>query len=277
MKAAFTLTPAESKRLIARAIVQMDEVQAANEKGYIILAGGISNAYVRQELLGEACPPNRHTAGISTSGVVCVTDEGARGSFPTVIHQGKVVKLTMVEALKDFHKETVMIKGANAVDADGNVGVITSGFDGGTVGNSLGIMTSTGLKYIVPVGLEKLVASVPEAVKHAGAKTFDYSLGANFGMFLLPNAIAVTEIRALQILANVDVKHLASGGVGGNEGAVILVAIGANDNVRRAIAIVEGVKGEPAVPAAKRRCVDCPYDCHFRGTSEADLPAWLIG
>jgi hypothetical protein len=40
MRAVFTLTPAESKRLIAKAVVQMEEVQVANERGYVIIAGG---------------------------------------------------------------------------------------------------------------------------------------------------------------------------------------------------------------------------------------------
>jgi hypothetical protein len=275
MKAVFTLTPAESKRLLAKAIVQMPEVKTANEKGYVILAGGTTNAYIAQEMLGIAVEPQRFTAGICTRGLVCVTDVGDRHNFPIAIRQGQVTDKTMLDALKDFHNETVIIKGGNAVDPEGNVGVITSGFDGGTMGNSLGIMTSTGLRYITPVGLEKLVASVKDATYYTGAKTFDYSMGANFGMFILTKAIVVTEIQALKILCDVEVKHVASGGIGGAEGAVVLVIMGPETNVQKAIALLESIKGEPRVAPIKGTCARCLYACRFKGMAEADLPAWL--
>ena len=275
MKAVFTLTPAESKRLLGKAVAQMEEVKAANERGYVILAGGTTNAYVLHELLGIRYEPQRFTAGISTLGMLCVTDAGGRHPFPLVIRQGKIMEgMTMLDALKDFHKETVFIKGANAVDPEGNVGVITSGFDGGTVGNSLGIMTSTGLRYVVPVGLEKLVPSVRDSTFYTGAKTFDYTMGANFGMFILTKAIVVTEIQALRLLADVLAVHVASGGVGGSEGAVVLVVMGEEDQVRKAISIVEGIKGEPPIAANKGICAKCPYPCRFQGWMEEDLPDW---
>ena len=52
MKAAFTLIPSESRRLIARAVVKMEEVRVALEKAYLILGGGTTNGYIAQELLG---------------------------------------------------------------------------------------------------------------------------------------------------------------------------------------------------------------------------------
>ena len=46
MKAVFTLTSAESRRLIAKAVVAMPEFKAAWEDAYVILAGGTTNAYI---------------------------------------------------------------------------------------------------------------------------------------------------------------------------------------------------------------------------------------
>ena len=43
MKAAFTLIPSESRRLIAKAVIQMKEVKIAKKKAYIILGGGTTN------------------------------------------------------------------------------------------------------------------------------------------------------------------------------------------------------------------------------------------
>ncbi len=65
------------------------------------------------------------------------------------------------------------------------------------MGATLSTMVSQGLRYIVPVGLEKMMPSVPEAVAWTGAKTFDYSMGAEFGMFHIPNPVIVTEVEAL--------------------------------------------------------------------------------
>lgn len=277
MKAVFTLTPAESKKLIAKAVAVMDEVQQALKEAYVIIGGGTTNAFIARELTGKKeIESQRFTAGISTMGILCVTPPDERNvGFPIVLYKGQVVEKTFKEAFEDFHKETVFIKGANAIDPEGNVGVITSGFDGGTVAASIGTMTSTGMKYIFPVGLEKLVPSVREAAKYVGAKTFDYSMGANFGMYCLSNGIVVTEIQALKILADVEAKHIASGGIGGSEGAVVLVTIGEEKNIKKAISVVESIKGEPPVKGLKGLCEPCLYDCVFRGMKEEDLPAWL--
>ena len=275
VKAAFTLTPAESKRLIAKAVVRMPEVQAALQNAYVILAGGTTNAFIAQELLGRPIEPARYTAGIVTHGLLCVTDPADRLPFPIVLYKGQVVEKTLREALDDFHRETVVIKGANAVDPEGHVGIITSGFDGGTVAAFIGTVTSQGLNLIVPVGLEKLVASVREAVRYTGAKTLDYTIGADFGMYCLTNAKAVTEIQAFRILCDVEAKHVASGGVGGCQGAVVLIIMGEEPKVKAAIALVESIKGEKPVAGRKGTCATCRYACRFAGTPEEDLPAWL--
>ncbi|MCK4788785.1 MAG: hypothetical protein KAV87_33900 [Desulfobacteraceae bacterium] len=167
----------------------------------------------------------------------------------------------------------MLIKGANAIDPDGNVGVITSGFDGGTIGATYGTATSQGLKYIFAVGLEKLVASVKEASAWAGAKTIDSTIGADFGMFCIPNEIVVTKIEALKILADVEAKHIASGGVGESAGSVVLVIKGEETNVRKAISIVESIKGEPTLKGFKGTCKKCSYACKYAGTKLEDLPA----
>jgi len=275
VKAVFTLTPAESKRLIAKAVVKMPEVQAALEKAYVILPGGTTNAIVAQELLGQDITPARFTAGIVTHGLLCVTNPTDRQPFPIILHKGAVVQKTIREALDDFHRETVIIKGANAIDPEGNVGIVTSGFDGGTVAAIYGTATSQGLNIIAPVGLEKLVLSVKESAIYTGAKTFDYTIGADFGMYALVKAKPVTEITALSILFGVEAKHVASGGIGGSEGAVVLVVLGEEAKVTATIELVESIKGEKPLAPMKGTCEICRYACCFAGKKEAELPAWL--
>jgi len=276
MKAAFTLIPAESKRLIAKAVMQMEEIKIAKKKAYIILNGGTTNGYIAQELLGmRDLEPQKFTAGTNSHRLLCVTDADKRTPFPIILYKGEKSSKTLPEALQDFHIETVLIKGANAIDPEGNVGVISAGFDGGTIGATYGTAFSQGMKYIFAVGLEKMVASVKEASAWAGAKTLDYTIGADFGIFCIPNGIVVTEIEALKILADVEAKHVASGGVGESAGAVALVIKGEEANVRKAISIVESIKGEPTLKGFKGTCETCPYTCKFVGKKLEDLPAWL--
>jgi hypothetical protein len=273
----FTFTPAESKRLIARGVAHCDAVQEALSKAYVVIAGGTTNGFIAQELTGLDVEPQRFTAGTSTQRVLCVTPAGERdGRIPIVLYKGERVEKTVQEVFADFHLETVVIKGANAVDTQGNVGVITSGFDGGTVAATIGTMTSTGMRYVFPVGLEKLVPSVPEACRWLGAKRLDYAMGATFGMYCLSHGLVFTELEALAALAGVEAVHVASGGIGGSEGAVTLAVHGAVEDVEQAIEVAESVKGEPPVPALKGQCTSCPYEhCAYHGKDEDELPAWL--
>ena len=169
MKAVFTLTSSESRRLIAKAVVSMPEVQKAWKEAYLLLAGGTTNAFIAQELMNDrTIEPGLCTAGISTDGLLCVTDPGSRKSYPNVFLKGEPQDKTLTEGLNDFNPATVVIKGANAVDMQGYVGVITAGFDGGTIPRIIGTVTSKGLLMITPVGLEKLVPSVREAALALG-------------------------------------------------------------------------------------------------------------
>lgn len=280
MRILFTLTSAESRRLIAKAVVQMPEFKAAWENAYVLLAGGTSNAYIAQELLGrEGIEPSACTVGISTDGVLCVTDPDSRKMFPNVFFKGKAQpEKTLTDGLNDYHPETVLIKGANAVDMDGYVGVITAGFDGGTIPRVIGTVTSKGLTYIAPVGLEKRVPSVRDSAKAlGGASHIDISMGADPGMYCLGNAAVVTEIQAVKILFDCEATLVCSGGVGGNEGAVTLVADGEEENVKALADFLETqIKGEPPVKGNKGVCETCRYHfCRYCGKKPEELPDWM--
>lgn len=137
MKATFVLTPAEARRLIAKVVVLTPEFQKAWKNAYVLLAGGTTNAFIAQEL-GYDVEPGQCTVGISCAGLLCVTEPSSRKSFPNVFYKGQPVDKKIDEALQDYHADTVIIKGANAFDLEGHVGVITSGFNGGTIPNFIG-------------------------------------------------------------------------------------------------------------------------------------------
>ena len=95
MKATFVLTPAEARRLIAKTVIQMPEFQKAWKEAYVLLAGGTTNAFIAQELLGDkSIEPGLCTVGNSTDGMLCVTEPSSRKSFPNVFYKGQPFRTT---------------------------------------------------------------------------------------------------------------------------------------------------------------------------------------
>lgn len=246
VRAVVVLTPSESKRLIGRATAQMPEVQDALSSGRLIIGNGTTNAYVAEELLGKPVPKWRYAAGVVADGQMAVTG-GDERLEPIALKKGEAFAAGWIDLLPEFERGDVFIKGGNAIDPDGNVGVLLANDMGGTVGRMLGIMAARGAHLIVPIGLEKLVPDVIEAAYHCGIARVDHTDGLPVGMAVLTDTIVVTEIEALELLAGVDTWHVASGGIDGSEGAVTLALEGPRAAVDEALALVESVSGEPPV------------------------------
>jgi len=84
------------------------------------------------------------------------------------------------------------------------------------------------------------------------------------GMVPIMNAIVVTELEALELLTGVEAIHVASGGVGGSEGAVTLAVDGESEDVEAAIELVKSIKGEPPVKGLRQDCASCKAQCYYR-------------
>ncbi|AZR72440.1 hypothetical protein BBF96_02945 [Anoxybacter fermentans] len=263
MKAIFTLTSSESKRLIARAVAQLPVVKAAMKKGYIYIAGGTTNAFIAEELTKiKISVKGDYTAGVITKGIHCVTD-ASRRIQPIVLKDGQPVEMALSELLEVISGRDVFIKGGNAIDPEGNVGIMVGEGWGGTIGRSMGRLMALGTNLILPVGLEKLVSSVKAASKFAGIDKVDYTLGMPIGVIPVSYGTVITELEALKILADLeDVIHIGSGGIGGSEGAVTLGIEGTEKEVKKAIELIKEIKGEPPVHGTKRKCSECGT-CHF--------------
>jgi hypothetical protein len=243
-------TPAESKRLIGKAIAAMPEVKAALEKGRVVVTGGTTNAYVAEEILGKPVAPEYFIKGNITHGLACSTSRSDSWIKPFVLIDGTPVDREIGDVLMEFEGNDVYIKGANAVDAEGNAGVLVASKVGGNIGTAMGMVLARGSHLIVPVGLEKLVPSVIDASRKCGIKKLRYPVGATLGLIPVVSGTVITEIEALRILTGVYATHVASGGMGGSEGAVVLVVEGPDDRVRAAFEIWEKIKGEPSIPAS---------------------------
>jgi hypothetical protein len=274
MQALFTLTPSESKRLIAKAVVAMPEVAKAKEEGYLILGRGSTNAYIAEDLSADILEKEKYVAGQVIRGVFCALDQGIRIQ-PVTFHKSALLSVDPGELIGTLGRGDVVLKGANAVDHKGNVGVVMASPVGGTMGQFYMAMKAQGVKVIYPVGLEKLVPSVELAAKFGGRLAIDRSIGARVGLACVTDGTVVTEIQALHSMFGVRAVHFASGGYGGAEGSVTLIIEGADDDVNKCMNFIETIKGELPLPAAKGPCKTCPILCSFQGMEEDDLPRYL--
>ncbi|MGE5485910.1 MAG: hypothetical protein ACM3X4_12935 [Ignavibacteriales bacterium] len=247
-RALIVLTPAESKRLIARAVASLPEVKRALKKGRVVLAGGSTNAFVAGEILGTKVPAEQYMAGYITGGELKGKSNGPRIN-PYVLIDGKVEDISPGTALADFGPDDVFIKGANAVDPSGKAGVFLGDPSSGTIGKALPVVIARGSHLIIPVGLEKLVPDVLAAAAECGQGRFKQTTGIPVGLMPLVTGKVVTETVALETMFGVKAMLVAAGGIGGSEGSVCIVITGEEGAVDDAMRVVRGLKGEPAVKA----------------------------
>ncbi len=245
-KALFSLTISEGKRLIGKAVATLPIVRTARQEGRLIIANGITNAFVAEELLGKPVQKLHYTAGIVTQGHYAVTPSETRMS-PICFENGERSTRPWLEILADFTKDDVFIKGANAIDASGLAGVLVGAPNGGTCGLALGKLYARSSHLIVPVSREKLVPSVEAAMGQLGIDNFADSLGMPCGMVPLLGGTIITEVEALAILFEVQAVQVSAGGVGGSEGSVGLAISGSKEKVTNAMTYIKSIKGEPPI------------------------------
>jgi len=274
MQALFTVTPSESKRLIARAVAARPDVIKARDEGYLIVTRGSTSAYVAEELLAETMEKERYVAGQIIRGVLCALQAGIRRQ-PIAFHKGEVLTVDPGTLIDKLGPHDIVIKGCNAVDHEGKVGVLMASPVGGTMGQFYMATKAQGIRTIYTVGLEKLVPSVEEAARAGGRLRLERTIGAAVGLACVPDGEAFTEINALCSLFSVGAVHYASGGFGGAEGSVTIIVEGEPSEVNRCMDFIETIKGEPPLRALKGPCKTCPTLCSFQGKEEDELPPYL--
>jgi hypothetical protein len=247
MKTLLTLTSSESKRLIAKGVKALPSVLNALAKQTIIVAGGTSNAFVAEELLGVRIEDKTgYTVGIVTEGELGISRSSKKTS-PFVIAKGQALEISWKEYLPKLQVGDIFIKGGNAVDHTGLAAVMVSDLMGGTIGAAQGILYARGIELIVPIGLEKMIPDVRAAVEFMTKSPVDESFGHKVGLIPMLGATVVTELTALETLYDVEARCIAAGGVDGSEGAVTIAIKGLAEEVQRAMRDIRSFKGEPQV------------------------------
>jgi hypothetical protein len=274
MRAQVSLLPNESKKLIAKALARMAEIENALEEGLVVLHPSSSTLFLVEEILGKTPETEVWMAGAVTPRAACgddaikvwmTTHPEARGKggpeafpFSWVIEKGKLSQGETLDSLfTRMGQKDVYVKGVNAIDPHGKVGVlIGNDVEGGTIGRVLAAQKKNGFTIIYPVGLEKLI---PISMKEAAAAARDrlnlsYSMGGRCSLLQCAGKV-VTEPKAIEMLTGATAIPIAAGGVDGAEGAITMVIAGEEKQVRKAIDYIEGVKG--AKISRQFRQTDC--------------------
>lgn len=288
MRAQVTLIPTESKKLISKAVARMDMVRRALAEGIIALHPSSSTYFIVEELLGTRPETNFWVTGIVCPKGTCVEmgagigeravvtqqpEESAATGSPLAYRMTWVIKggklssgMSLGELLDQMGPKDIYIKGVNALDIDGNVGVLIGNLvEGGTIAKVTARARERGFHLIFPVGLEKLISTpIKRAAKETPRKTYEYSMGVACNVFACEGGLVITEPQAIEILTEAIAIPISAGGLGGAEGAITMVIKGDDEQVSQAIKYIEECKGARLPPVRTFNCYDCPFDlCKF--------------
>jgi hypothetical protein len=282
MIAQVSLTPTESKKLMAKAIAQMELVKSAAEEGMIVIHPSSSTYFLAEELTGENPKYDNWVCGSITPKGLCVEmgimssspprDESKAldpGGFPfqVVVKGGETsTGRPLASILEEMGPKDVYVKGVNTLDMERNVGVLIGHHSGGgTIGKVLAAQRKKSFNIIWIAGLEKLIPTpIDEAMKALRRPNVQYAMGMAVGMVPIKGGMVISEPDAFKILADCTAIPVAGGGIGGAEGSVTLVLEGTEDAVRTAIDFAEQSKGAKLPQFRVRSCTGCPNaDCQF--------------
>lgn len=243
----YVITPAAGKRLIARALMRHPAVQTALQKGTVVIVAGTTNGYVAEELLRSIGQESGFSRARFFRGLT--VPPGKSAAFDPATFPGDVILIrgrrvdgkTLMDVVDDLGEGDVIVKGANALDLrTRRAAVLIGDTRGGTAAATMQAVVGRRVRLIVPVGLEKRVATDPWEL----ATRLDAP--GSTGPRLLPVVgEVVTELEAIALLTGASAELIAGGGVGGAEGSVWLGVEGTEEQVAAADALLGELLAEP--------------------------------
>jgi hypothetical protein len=279
IRAQVTLTPTESKKLLAKAVLEMGGVKKALKDGIVVIHPSSSTYFIRESLIGPSndaiwligmiaprgtCIEAKTQQAFEEDRYQELTDPG-NFPFSWVLKNGKPQEgLKLSDILDEMGSGDVYIKGVNAFDSHGYVGVLMASLAGGTIGRALAAQRKKGFHMVYLTGLEKFVPStIREVAKETGRNRIQDALG--IPCHLLPiRGQPVTDIEAFDILTGATAIPVAAGGVGGAEGSITMIVKGEEREVRAAMAAVKEIKGAQLPKVKLPDCSTCHFPgCHF--------------
>ena len=169
MRIQIALSVSEAKRLIAKAVASLPEVERAMESARVLLKGGTTVSAVAEELIGA---PLRISGRISPRGTVSAGVSESTGAHSVLIERGRPrgVDDEIVEVAKDLGTDDVIIISGNALDIHGNAAMMAGSVAGGNPGLALAAMHAEGARIIIPIfipwGASARISTAPAAARH---------------------------------------------------------------------------------------------------------------
>ncbi|MFH2076800.1 MAG: hypothetical protein ABIJ57_15915 [Pseudomonadota bacterium] len=284
MRAQVTLTSPESKKLIAKAVVSLDNFKRALHSGLIAIHPSSTTAGIYEELTGEK-PKGVWVCGLILPKGTCISWERQRERLRGAVNPGAkehgaehfryswffkrgalLEGVPLGDILAEMKPGDIYVKAPNAIDSQGKVGVLYVSKKAGTLGKAILASKRKKFDILLPTNLEKMVFTpISEAAKATSRTRIDSAMGIPAGLMPVHHGRVVTEIDAIRILTGAKAFHIASGGLGGAEGSVTLVVQGTTGQVRDVVRFIESVKGAKTPRVRSTDCCSCTIEsCHRR-------------
>lgn len=234
MKAQITLTVAAAKETIAAAVVRRPDFQAARQQGKIVLKGGTTVSAVARCL---GLPDLRISGRISPRGTKASGSLDRSMAHSILYEAGAASNIDdcFAETIASLGADDVVVIGANALDSQGQAGLLLGSLLGGVPGQGMIGMMAQGCKVLIVCGLEKLISgTIIAACQAAGIMSADWSMGMSCGLVPLVGEV-ITEQTALATLFSLTVTPIAAGGICGAEGATTFILDGREEDLRQAV------------------------------------------
>ena len=203
----------------------------------IIIANGTTHACIVEEIFGKRIAKEKFSVGIISKGEGIITSNELKLP-PVILIKRSLSNISKDDAIKKLRKGDVFIKGANAIDAYNNVGILVSEYDGGTIGEALPFIQSRKASLIISASLEKIIPSVLKAEKVMGLREYNFCRGIPVGMIVLSEGQVITEIEAFKLLFDIKAILVTAGGINRYEGFITLVCKG-EKKLRNLMALVD--------------------------------------
>lgn len=254
MKAIIVLSASESKRLIAKGITKLPEIQRAYREGIIGLPLCTTNAYIYEELSGKSIDnPASYCCGyIYDKGfcnvnfedmhpeVVYIRSEEIHLNFPSQNLSSYIEQMT---------PKDVVLKSGNILDINKKAGLLVGQPYGGEFGKIMPYILSKGIQLIVPMTLNKTTPIVLDNIlPELGVDVIsrEFCCGVTVGMLPLQGKV-FTEIEAFDVLVGVTAYPISMSGVDSGEGSVTILLKGEKEKIISAWKLVNSIKGEPPI------------------------------
>lgn len=239
----FLITVEEGKRLISRAVAAMEPVQRAAKEGTLVIVAGTTNGYLAEQLLEQFGQKDdftrvgfRRGANVGPGGR---PETGPFANTDVVIRAGQWLRgKTIFDIAPELGEGDVIVKGANAVQADRKVAAIQIGHPQfGTISPILTAVMGRRARLVIPVGLEKRV--IGNIVELAALVNTPEAAGPRLQPVV---GDIVTELEAISSLTGAKAALIAAGGIAGAEGSGTFAVTGDEEQLAAAEAMLRGVR-----------------------------------